>query len=233
MSLEHEQFLVSIEKNPEELRRINHLQGLYEAALTEAKSDRDVVVLYQLLAFTHYHFLVSFAALMRGHLSEAFASARVAIDAALIGAQIIHDRPSQRAYARREPPFDNYARYLGNLIKDGRPLPHPLVRVLFKLHKKVSTFAAHADVGSFIHRMTVADDRRSAVFEYFQFSRNEPERQSHGLTLCHTFVMTLDVFSDFLVMERKQVPAAWQQELRGLGAAVEQRHTALKATLRD
>jgi len=76
------------------------------------------VVIFQLLTVTHYHFLFSTACLMRCHLSEAFASARVAIDAALIAAQIIYDRASQTAYAKREKPFDSFARYLGNLIKD-------------------------------------------------------------------------------------------------------------------
>ncbi len=95
---------------------------------------------------------------MRCHLSEAFASARAAIDAALIAAQIIHDRASQVAYTKREKPFDNFARHLGNLIRDGKPLPHPLVPALRDLYKTISTFAGHADVGSFVHRVKLTED---------------------------------------------------------------------------
>jgi hypothetical protein len=57
--------------------------------------------------------------------------------------------------ARREKPFDNFARYLGNLIREGKALPHPLVPVLFNLHKSLSTFASHADVNSFVHRVDI------------------------------------------------------------------------------
>src|SRR5882672_7531897 len=95
--------------------------------MSNATVGENEFVLFQLLTFTHYHFLYALACLMRCHLSEAFASARAAIDAALIAAQIIHDRASQVAYTKREKPFDNFARYLGNLIRDGKPLPLPLV----------------------------------------------------------------------------------------------------------
>jgi hypothetical protein len=49
--------------------------------------------------------------------------------------------------------------------------------------------------------------------------------------LFHTFVMILDVFSDFLVVEQKAAPQHWQDELRGLGQTIEQQHTGLKSTL--
>jgi hypothetical protein len=110
VSLEHEQFLVSIANDREEFLMLSHLQGLYEAVLSDLQVAEDDMVLFQLLAFAHYHFLFSTASLMRCHLSEAFASTRAAIDAALIGAVIIDDRPKQIAYSKREKPFDNLAR---------------------------------------------------------------------------------------------------------------------------
>jgi hypothetical protein len=125
VSIENEQFLVSLANNKDELKIHSHMQGLFVAAMANMTVAEDDMVVFQMLAFTHYHFLLSTASLMRCHLSEAFAAARVAIDGALVGAQIIHDRASQIAYTRREKPFDNFARYLGNLIKDGKPLPHP------------------------------------------------------------------------------------------------------------
>lgn len=41
--------------------------------------------------------------------------------------------------------------------------------------------------------------------------------------------MILDVFSDFLAQEQKAVRVEWQNELRGLGAFLERRHTELQA----
>jgi hypothetical protein len=232
VSMEHQKFLVSLVNNRDELNIISRLQGLYEAAMTNRAVAENDMAVFQLLTFTHYHFLFSTASMMRCHLSEAFGSARIAIDGALIGAHIINDRPSQIAYTKREKPFDNFARYLGNLIKDEKPLPHFLVPALFEQHKRYSTFASHADVNSFVHRVNISSkSEKMLIVEYFQFSKNEAERKIHALMLFHTFVMVLDVFSDFLVVEPKAVPKAWQDELRGLGKSIERHAAELRTTL--
>jgi hypothetical protein len=232
VSMEHQNFLVSLANNQHDLTIISSIQTLYVAAMAHRTVPENDVAVFQMLAFSHYHFLFSTAALMRGHLSEAFASARAAIDGALVGAQIIHDRPSQIAYTTRKKPFDNFARYLGNLIHDGKPLPHPLVPTLFDLHKKFSTFAGHADVNSFIHRVNFSPKpERTLKFEYFQFAKNETERQIHAFLLFHTFVRILDVFADFLVVEQKAVPPAWKDELHKFGQTIERHATELKKTL--
>ena len=67
------------------------------------------------------------------------------------------------------------------------------------------------------------------VVKYFQYASNKDEKKIHTLTVFYTFVMILDVFSDFLVQEQKAVPVEWQNRLRGLGAILERRHTDLKA----
>lgn len=234
VSMEHEQFLVSMANFKDEFRVHSHIQGLYAAACSNVEAPEDNMVIFQLLAFTHYHFLLASSSAMRCHLSEAFASARAAIDAALIAAQIIHDRGSQVAYLNRTKPFDNYARYLGNLMKDGKPLPHALVPHLTKLHKTISTFASHADVGSFAHRVEFVkteDGRTVLSMQYFQFARNDIERMVHIFQLFHTFVVVLDVFSNFLVTEHKSVPKGWQEELHGLGGRIENHVTKLRAQL--
>jgi hypothetical protein len=233
VAVENEQFMISLVKDREAFRAVSHIQGLYDAACSNRATGENDIVVFQLLSFTHYHFLFSATCLMRCHLSEAFTSARVAIDAALIAAQIIHDRASQVAYTKREKPFDNFARYLGNLIRDGKPLPHPLVPTLRDLYKTISTFAGHADVGSFVHRVKLTDDgdQRMLSVEYFQFAHNDTERKIHALTICHTFVMILDVFSDFLVSAQQDVPKEWQDELHGLGQTIERLHDELKAKL--
>src|SRR5260370_38082588 len=144
VGIEHEQILVSLANGSEELKIIGHLQGLYRAPMSNATVGENEFVLFQLLTFTHYHFLYAFACHMRCHLSEAFASTRSAIDAALIAAQIIHDRSSQVAYVKREKPFDNLLRHFRNLVRDNKAMPHPLVPALLKLHDSISSFASHA-----------------------------------------------------------------------------------------
>jgi hypothetical protein len=229
LGIENEQVLISFANNSEELKAINHIQGLYLAAMSNVTVDENDYVIFQLLTFTHYHFLYSIACHMRCHLSEAFASARVAIDAALIAAQIIHDRASQVAYAKREKPFDKLNRHFKNLIRDGKPLPHLLIPELIKLHENFSTFASHADISSFVHRVKrVGGETPMMAVQYFQFATNKVERQVHGLSLLHNFVMVLDVFSGFLIEEAKIVPQEWRQELHGLGDKIERQRGELK-----
>jgi hypothetical protein len=67
--------------------------------------------------------------------------------------------------------------------------------------------------------------------EYFQFAKNQIERKIHCLALLFTFVMILDVFSDFLVFEHEVVPLDWQNELHGLGAKIEKLNDELKVEL--
>src|SRR5260370_850544 len=105
VGIEHEQILVSLANGSEELKIIGHMQGLYRAPMSNATVGENEFVLFQLLTFTHYHFFYALACHMRCHLSEAFASARAAVDAALIAAQIIHDRASQISSSKRRRVF--------------------------------------------------------------------------------------------------------------------------------
>jgi hypothetical protein len=233
MRKEHEQLEISTANRPDELAIVEQLQRLYDTAVPKAPVLEDDMPIFQLLILTHYYFLRAVADMLRCHLSESFGSARIAIDAAMIAAQIIADRASQIAYVKRTKPFDNYARHIGNLIKDNKPLPHPLVAPLFALQKKLSTFSSHADVGSFIHRLDISREpgNRRIVVQYFQFADDENQRQMHNLSLFHAFVMVLDVFADFLIVEHRSVPEGWRNELHTLGISIERRHGALKATL--
>ena len=160
------------------------MQSLYEEALSKIEGKNDDLVLCQLLYFIHFHFLFSHACLMRCHLSEAFGSARAAIDAALIAAQVIHDRPSGRDYLTGEGPFKNYARYLGNLIANGKPLPHPLVRDLIGIQKTLSKFSVQLHIwGFYIRRAAVTGDAGSEALElqYFQLAESTQRRAFDGL----------------------------------------------------
>jgi hypothetical protein len=220
---------VSLANGSEELKIIGHLQGLYRAPMSNATVGENEFVLFQLLTFTHYHLLYALASHMRCHLSEAFASARAAVDAALIAAQIIHNRASQVAYAQRTKPFDKLNRHYKNLIKENKPLPHALMPDLIKLHDDFSSFASHADIASFVHRIEKVEGYTPMMaVQYFQFAKNRAERMIRGLTLLHTFVMVLDVFANFLVEEVKSVPSQWRDELHGLGGRIERQIEDLK-----
>jgi hypothetical protein len=149
VSTEHQHFLTSLVTCHEEIKILSHVHGLYAAAMTNQTTDGSTVVIFQLLAFVHYHFLFASSSHMRCHMAEGFSSARAAIDGALIASQIIHDRGSQVAYIERSKPFDKLIRHFKNLIRDKKPLPHPLIEHLIQQHVSCSQFASHADVQTF------------------------------------------------------------------------------------
>jgi hypothetical protein len=188
------------------------------------------IVIFQLLTFIHYHFLFASTCYMRCHMAEAFNSARTAIDAALITAQTIHDRSSQEAYINRTKPFDKLVRYFKNLIKDKKPLPSPLIEHLINFYDACSQFASHADVQTLMHRLDFVKDpfqQDFMSFGYFQIPREPSKKKGHFLDLLRIFVVTLDIFSTFLVEEIKSVPAEWRDELHHLGRTIQQRRNGL------
>jgi hypothetical protein len=207
---EDKEFQASLARDHADITLWDQIKGFYEAALVEVKVHENDIPIFQVLTVSHYHFLTATAALMRCHLSEMFGAVRIAIDVALVGAQIIADRGSQIAWVKREKPFDNLARYYGNLIKDKKPLPHALIPTLLALHKQLSGISSHADIGTFLHRTTITKESygQRIFVKYFQCSDDARQRSIQALTPAHAFVMILDVFSDFLSTSRRTEVAA-------------------------
>jgi len=216
---------MSLVSCPDELGVLAHIQGLYAAAMKNKTTDEQNIIIIQLLTITLYHFLFSSACYMRCHMSEAFSSVRAAIDAALITAQVIHDRSSQAAYFTRTKRFDKLIRHFKNFIKDNKPLPSPLIEWLITQHDACSQFASHADVQTFVHRLEFVKIASQDVmsFGYFQTPRNPTEMKYYFLGLMRTFVVILDVFSQFMVDELNCLPPHWRDELHHLGGLIEKR----------
>lgn len=233
VSAENENFLNTLASFEDEKHILTTVQSLYSEVIKPRELNENDVVLFQLLLLTHYHFLFSLSCFMRGHLSEAFASVRVATDAALIASVIITDRSAQVAYLKREKPFDKLNRHLKNLVANGTDLHHAVAQLL-KLHDLCSTFASHADVNSFVHRFGFTRDgqKRGLQLQYFQFSPNEAERRVHVLNIFYCFVLILDLFADYLVDEQKTVPAEWRTRVVKLGQYVVQKNAELQPAAR-
>jgi hypothetical protein len=136
-------------------------------------------------------------------MAEGFNSARAAIDGALIASQIIHDPDCQFAYINRTKPFDKLIRHFKNLIKDKKPLPHPVIEHLIRQYDVCSQFASHADIQTFAHRLEFPSQSQEMLsVRYFQFARDNETRKHYFLGLLHIFVLTLDIFSGFFVDEK-------------------------------
>ena len=197
-STEHQQFFTNLVNCHEEIGILAALHALYEAALSNRTIGPGDAIILHLLIFVHYHFLFSSMTYMRAHSAEAFSSTRVAIDATLIATHIIQDRASQADYYNRKPPFLQMVRHYKNRIKDNKSLPHRLIPNLLQRYDLCSTYASHADVNSFAHRTTITRGPDPMLsFGYFQYPTDPMKHRRHFLFLLHSYVICLDLFSDF------------------------------------
>jgi len=226
---EARQFARTFELCQEEIKFLEKIHEFYIAVMRGQNVNPSEATLLHLLALIHYNFLFSSTTYARGHLAEACNSARVAIDAALIAAYIIHDRTSQEAYIDRKSPFDKLIRHYKNMIKDQKPLPHSFIPTLIKQHDFFSRYASHADVDSFAYRSEFMenDGMASTRVSYFQIPQNNDYFKHHFLGLLKSFILTLDVFSTYFVDERKVVPASWRENLRAVGRQIENKQAQL------
>ncbi|MBF0268549.1 MAG: hypothetical protein HQL44_08150 [Alphaproteobacteria bacterium] len=230
LGTEHQQILTTLVTCREEFDAFSQLDALYQAVLANREVSGQNLVLHQLFIFAHYHLYFAISTLMRCHLSEAFASARVAIDAALAAAIMIEDRSLQAAYIKREKPFDKLVRHYKNLIRDSKSVPE-MVPHLIKRHDFCSRYASHADMDVFIHRSSVIEGPGDVLaVGYFQFPDSPNMMRMYILQLLHDFIVVLDTFSAFFVDEIRFAPENWRQALRGLGNFVEDRLRILEPT---
>lgn len=217
---ESQQIMTALVNCREEFDAFSHLDHLYRAPLAHREVSERNMILHQLLIFTHYHLYFSVSCFMRCHLSEAFSSVRVAIDAALVAHTIISDRSSQEAYFNRSKPYDKLVRHYRNMIRDGKSRSK-LVPFLIDRHDFCSQYASHADLSVFVHRASIVRDM--LFVEYFQFPRDPSEMSQIMYSLIRDFTVVLDIFSPYLVDEIKIVTNDWRDALHQLGAMLENR----------
>jgi hypothetical protein len=233
VGFEETNFLVSLQNMRQEFDAFSHLDGLFQAAIQHAKVPPNRAIVMQLLLFVHYHLFFSTATLLRCHLSEAFASARSAVDAALTAYRIIEGHGTQEEYVEGAKTF----RHTPNYIREARkkdPSLFPLAGHLLKVHGEFSRSASHADFAVFMHRLEIKSSEREMIqLGYFQFPKTSPEAKFYFLALLHTFTVMASVFEEFLVHEVKAVPQEWAQELRRFGISIENWRAKTRASGED
>lgn len=223
--------LVSLSQLPQEMGALSRLDDLYHEAFGLGSiSDSDAVI-QQLLIYCHFHFYFSAATLLRSHLSEAFASVRTAIEAALHAYRILEGHGTHEEYVSRDKSFVYTPASIRKIWKSN-PSVLPLARPLLQVHEQCSQFASHADFDSFLHRLEVVEtDVAELRVHYFQMPRTVTEVRMYVLTLIHTFIVILNVFETYVAKRHKVVSDTWGENLRKLGGAVEALRQQLGAKL--
>lgn len=199
----------------EELLFLKKLDACYQLLMKRADSiaieDLDLLV-FQLLGFVHYHFYFSNNCLLRGHISESFASMRAAIDATFIAYKIVLQPDTATNYLKRKNAFRNIKGHIKKQNKED-PSSYPLAPPLLKAHEACSQFGSHADISTFFNRLetkrTVVDEKENLEmkFFYFQFPVDVEEFYKYFLYLMNHYLMMLALFFE-LVKERDEAGKA-------------------------
>lgn len=237
LGAEHTNFLISFNAFRQEFSAFSHIDTLYQVGVRTAEVPPSSMVTMQLLIFCHYHLYFSTTTLMRCHLSDAFASLRVAIEASLHAYRIIAGDGTVEQYVNRDKTF----LYSVNRIRKARekdPEFLPLAGHLLKIHEACSQYGSHADFDAFTHRLQMVRARVPMMqVHYFQKPERTADFQFYMVTLLHTFVVILNVFEGFLKNEMKTVDDAWSGELREIGETLErwrrQLNTSYKAPAKE
>jgi len=205
----------------EEFDLFTNIDRLFQDAIAEKSIDPERVMIFQLFVFCHYHLLFSFSSITRTHLAEAFSSARVAIDAALVAHTLIKQPELQPNYIKREKPFDKLLRLYKNKIKDHVEVD-PRAKRLVSRHDHCSQYASHADFDAVATKLRIQKTPEETIVQLHYFLKTQPALfKQQLLILLHDFVVILDVFSDMLVDDLHMLPENWRTKLRAIGMAIE------------
>lgn len=230
-SIDNQHFITSIINCREEFDLLGELQARYSVVMSNAVVPENLIVIYQMVGLAQYHLLFSFSSLLRMHLSEAWASARVAIDAALIGEHLTRIPLDQERYLNGEKDIQYLVQAYKKLMKKGEMAPHVHIPKLLARYDFCSSHASHADVGVFIHRIRIvkdAEDMRLMSLSPFQV----PEANEYRLIvldLIADFALVLDMFSEFFKQVRTKLPSNWSESIQHFLAVIEARRQVLLA----
>lgn len=217
VTLDMHTFMACMTEFREEIDVFDYLDSQYRSAIERRHTSENGAVPFQLFLLCHFRLLMGFSALLRGHLSDALLSERIALDAAIVAATIIADRSLTSAYLKRQKPFDKLVRKYKNDIRDSKPLPHRHLPDLIMRMDLASKLAAHADIYAFSTRLSaIGSTGKRFQFRYSEMTENKLWHRERILQFIMSFTAVADVFSRFL-LEEKLVPPEWAQKIDALG----------------
>lgn len=202
----------------QELNVFAQVDALYRRALAVGKAADQATVPVQMLLHCHYRLYHALAALLRSHVSDAYASLRTAIEAGLHAYRAVEGDGAAEPGKGRDTSFVyTIAAIRSERAKNKKALP--LAESLLKVHDLCGQIAAQADFGGFAERLQAS--RTKVPFlaaHYFQQPAAQPELQFYTVVLLHTFAVILLAFETLLRRRTRTVDDAWAKELRRVEA---------------
>ena len=154
-----------------------------------------------LYLFTHYHLYFSTICLLRRHLSDSLASTRKAIDATLSAYRLIEEPATLLQYHERHRNYQNIKSYVLKQIEKDQT-KFSLATELIKLHDLCSEYGSHADIGSFVYRVSIEPTQQvgKGLFKLnmFQAPENEIEFRGYMVQTLLAYTQMVKIFSAFV-----------------------------------
>lgn len=221
IGIEETNLLVTMVKcNPEIAKVFPKLDGAYQAPMkfidVNLKDEHKKTVL-ALYLYTHYHLYFSTVCLLRCHLSDSLASTRKAIDATLTAYRLIEEPGTLELYEKGDWSYKGIKRFVERARKKDKA-KFPLAETLIPLHELCSEFGSHADISSFIHRLSIEEIEGSnkALFKVhmFQTPDTDLELRAYLVQTLLAYTLMAKVFSTFVgEMAAGLEVAAWIEQL--------------------
>src|SRR6266496_1279712 len=197
------------------LARFEVLNGLFYEPHRHIKLKREgrALLLGALFDMAHFQLHFTMATFLRGHRSEAFASVRKAIDAAM-NAMVLHIEPTQFTnYKASAYPFTRMTHYL---TRPARQAAYPLATHLVDIHGICSNFASHADFRSLPPRakLVAPDGGDWAAFRFFWFEPHQedpPLDHAIGIDLLVAFGLVLRAFMPWIFAHAPKLAKEWRK----------------------
>lgn len=233
LSKEENNLLTSLVNYRHDVDAFAQVDGHFQAPVPhiEVPADNDharmVVGLY---LFTHYHLYLSFATLLRCHLSDSLASTRKAIDATLTAYRLHLEPGTLQAYLAEDASYRFITSTIKHAIKQDNNA-YPLAPPLLELHGICSQYGSHADVSSFVHRVKVTplgSGRAQVEHMMFQFPDDEKEFRYYLASTLSAYMLMLAIYADPLTKLTKDFDVTqWTEAIKALTASIEKVRAAL------
>ena len=164
-------------------------------------NDEYKKTIISLYLFTHYQLYFSTVSLLRCHLSDSLSSTRKAIDSTLTAYRLIEEPTTLLQYHNRDRSYQNIKSYFSQIIKKDQTR-FVLAPELITLHDLCSEFGSHADISSFIHRVSVKSTEKEGkeIFSLnmFQTPDTDIELRGYLVQTMLAYAQMLKVFSTFI-----------------------------------
>jgi hypothetical protein len=232
-SKEEHNLLTSIHTYHDDLVHFARVDGHFQSPIKHINvpaADNYGRMVIGLYLFTHYHLYLSFATILRCHLSDSLASTRKAIDATLTTYRLCVEPATLQEYLDEQQTYKFITRTIRKARKKDAS-KFPLAPPLLELHDLCSQYGSHADVVSFVHRVEVVPlNEDQAVIEHlmFQYPKDHDEFRYYIVSTMSAFLIMLEVFVDVIAKYTKDFDVGnWHDSTKKLIASTEKVRAAL------